>query len=130
MPGRTWSVTVDGTELNNHDWSECIVPDADNGFPGNVIWVPIAGDVPWYVRVQPQAGRYTVMVQLHAMSADGYETRRAQLAALFAPGPHTLGLQIRGGTSARQIPTISDGGWAWEYTNRRFTITLQAAAAG
>lgn len=129
MSAEIWSIEVDGTELNNHSWSECIVPDADNGFAANVIWVPIAGDIPWYVRCQPQLGKYTVYVQLHACPPAAYETRRAQLAALFAPGPHTLSMQIRGSGSARTTTVISDGGWAWEYTNRRFTITLQAAQA-
>lgn len=129
MAPEVWSTAVDGTELNNHSWSECTVPDIDNGFAANVIWVPIAGDVPWYVRTQPQMGKYTVLVQLHSCTPAQFETRRAQLAALFTPGPHTLTVQVRGGL-ARSIPVISDGGWMWEYTNRRFTITLQAAQAG
>lgn len=129
MSGRTWSLAVDGTELNNHSWSEAICPDIDNGFAGNVIWVPIAGDIPWYVRVQPQAGKYTVIVQLHSCTPEDFQTRRAQLNALFAPGPHTLSAQVRGG-GGRSIPVISDGGWMWEYTNRRFTIAVQAAAPG
>lgn len=130
MSGRVWSIDVDGTELNNHSWSECIVPDLDNGFAGNVIWVPIAGDISWFVRVQPQTGKYTVMVQLHSCTPEDFQTRRAQLNALFAPGPHTLSAQARGASGARSIPVISDGGWMWEYTARRFTITLQAAAPG
>lgn len=125
-----WSYTIDGTELNNHVWSECTIPDIDNGFAGTVIFVPIAGDVPWYVRVQPEPGKYTVLVNLHSCPPAEYEFRRAQLAALFAPGPHTLAAQVRGATAPRTMTVISDGGWMWEYVQRLFSITLQAAQAG
>lgn len=129
MAGPTWTISMNGTAINDGTNFFTTIPEIDNGFSGSIILVPIAGDVPWFHRIQPVEGKYTCLVQMTACAASVYASRLATLKAAFAAGPGTLAVQVRGGAS-RSIPVISDGGWIIDYQQRRFTAVLTAVQPG
>lgn len=123
-----WTLTLDGTSLNNHtDW-DSYIPEIDNGFSGDVILVQIAGDTPYYVRVQPREGKFNLLVQMRPCSAATFRSRFEALKALLTPGLHTLVVQVRGMADAKTYSVISDGGWIVDYKGRRVAATLTVLA--
>lgn len=124
-----WSYAVDGEEFNEPDrttgrWMTYI-PELDNGLEGEQIWVPVEGDIPWYVRTQPQAGRFTILTQMHACTPAQYAARLAIWRGIFeVPGLHELVAQARGQSGTRTIPIYTNGGWMAEYTLRRLSTVV------
>lgn len=117
-----WTHGVDGTALNDFANFITFVPELDDGFSGEIRLVPIAGDVPWFHRVQPQAGKFTFLVQMaNAGLWSVYSSRLATLKALFAAGAHTYVVQARGNAAAKTYSIICDGGWMIDAKTRRFT---------
>ena len=123
-----WQHAVDGVELNAPELGRfCEVPDVQNGFEGETIWVPIAGDVPWFHRVQPNPGRFTFNVQGRTLEQAAWDSLYTTLKGLFTAGPHTYVVQVRGMAGQLTYTIIANGGWLVNFRTRSFSAVVGVA---
>jgi hypothetical protein len=121
MAGPTWSIQVDGNEINPDAGPyRTTIPQLDWVFEMDLLLVQRDGDYPLAVRLQPREGAYDIFVQMLGGTSEEYQTRLAQLKAWLSPGFHTFTVQVRGMSAPKSFRACVVSG-AGEYVQRRYT---------
>lgn len=124
-----WSIQIDGHELNSITTGgpyATTCPELRWVHEQDVKFVPIDGDYPAYVGMQPREGNYTLLIQMKAVSDAVWETQLAQLQSWLTPGQHVLTFQVRGMAAAKSVTVIARS-VSDEYKAKRVTSLLTAA---
>jgi hypothetical protein len=108
-----WSYKVDGVELNDGVKFIAMVPEVDNVTPQQVVLAPRDGDYPVFIRSQPQAGNFTILIAVKSaamgMNAGNpeWQARIAELKTLFSPDQyHTLSVKVRGMSNYKSVKFV------------------------
>lgn len=107
-----WSIKIDGTEVNTLPTGGYLVaeiPELENIPDWEPVTVPIDGDWPSFIRLQPVDTSWTVNISMAACDWATYQTRIAALRALFSQGVHTLTVQVRGQASPLSATVVARG---------------------
>ncbi len=106
-----WSYKVDGgIELNDGSAYNTQIPQIDDVPDWDTKTVPIDGTYPSYIRADPTAGAYTVLVQFYPCDWATYQTRLGVIKGIFSMGAsHTLAFQARGMVSAKSVLIVPRG---------------------
>lgn len=121
-----WSIKVDGIELNDFVNFVTQVPEIEHLQQQRVILSPVDGDYPAYIRSQPMEAPLTFLIAMTASDASGFDTKLAQLRAIFSQSSyHTVQVQIRGMPNPQSMRFIVES-LSPDYKTR--TATVQAIA--
>ena len=121
-----WSIKIDGQELNTAPTGGnyvASIPEIENVADYDAVTVPIDGDYPAFIRLQPRESTWTLNIAMKACNWATYQTQIASLKTLLAPGIHTLAVQIRGMTAAKSA-TVVVRGMMIQPTARALSVTL------
>jgi hypothetical protein len=100
----SWSYRINALELNDGINFVTSVPEIENESEDDVILVPIDGDYPKFVRLQPREAQYTFLIAMRPCSWPVYQSRLAQLKSVFTQGSSIeLEFQIRGMTTPKSV---------------------------
>jgi hypothetical protein len=100
----SWSYRVGALELNDGISFVTSVPEIENASEDDVILVPIDGDYPRFVRLQPREAQYTFLIAMKPCSWPVYQSRLNQLKSVFTQGASVeLEFQVRGMTEPMSV---------------------------
>ena|ERR1035437_4271428 len=102
-----WSIKVDGNQINDKTNFWTTIPEIDDLITFDVVTVAIPNDYPVYIRTQPLSASLTFNISMTPCTWAVYRSRLEWLQTVFAPGPHTLLIQVRGMSDPKSLVFIA-----------------------
>lgn len=123
-----WQHRVDTLELNDLAAGlVCEVPEVDDLFEVENVFVVIAGGYPVFHRAQPQSGRYTFLIHALHETDEEFAAKVAAIRAVMSQGvPHTYTYQVRGMAAPRSVEVVFESLGSIDYKTGRMTALAVA----
>ena len=122
----TWSYKLDGVELNDYVYFLAEIPEIDNVADMEPVLIPVDGDYPVFLRLQPAGRILSVNIQIMPCSWALYSSRLNWIKTSFDGGPHLLTVQAHGMSIPKSINVYTTSIAIGDPKSRRVSVQVTA----